>query len=129
MNINHACLVCLGSNKDGHFHLMSAQQALLMHFNEVHMGQIVVTRAEGNIKQADYLNQAARFRTKLCVEDVERILKQIEKKNGRTFNDKMKGSVPLDIDLLVYDDILLRPNDLEKAYVKLALESLSSKNS
>ena len=124
MNINHACLVCLGSNKEGDLHLMDAQQALTAYFHEVHMGKIVLTSAEGGVKQADYLNQAARFQTPKRIEEVEMILKQIEINNGRTPDDKQKGSVPLDIDLLMYDDVILRPNDLEKSYVKLALESL-----
>ena len=125
MNINHACLVCLGSNKEGNFHLENARQALISSFHEVQLGKVVVTKAEGNIVQPDYLNQAARFETDMSQENVEMLLKQIEKANGRTPDDKHRGSVSLDIDLLVFDDRVLRPNDLKKEYVKLALSSLS----
>ena len=124
MNINHACLVCLGSNKEGKFHLDNAQQALIRSFHEVQLGKVVVTKAEGTIVQSDYLNQAARFQTDMCREEVELLLKQIETDNGRTPEDKQRGSVPLDIDLLVFDENIIRPNDLKKEYVQLALSSL-----
>lgn len=128
MNNNHACLVCLGSNKEGKFHLVNAQHALTQLFHKVQMGNVVITKAEGNIPQPDYLNQAARFMTDLSPEKVEVLLKKIEKDNGRTCEDKRLGSVPLDIDLLMYDEKILRPADLNKEYVKSALLSLPKTN-
>lgn len=123
MHINHACLVCLGSNVEARFHLKNAQQALESLFDDVLCGDVVLTKAEGNIKQSDYLNQAIKFMTVLSVSEVKTVLKKLEKENGRTPEDKQKGCVPLDIDLIIYDGNVLRPNDLTKHYVKLALAS------
>ena len=120
----HVCLVCLGSNSDPLVHLKNAHLALLRLFDKVEMGISVLTKAEGDIKQHDYWNQAARFITPLSADEVIAFLKQIEKDNGRTSADKSKGCVPLDIDLLMYDDQILKPQDLEKSYVKQTIHNL-----
>lgn len=125
MNNNHTCLVCLGSNLEARFHLENAHAAFVRLFHEVRMGAIVKTVAEGDIIQPDYLNQAARFTTELGSEEVKTVLKSIEKENGRKPEDKQNGSVPLDIDLLIYDDKQLKPSDLSKTYVQLALQQLT----
>ena len=126
MNNKHKCLVCLGSNIDDIFHLKNAEYALIHSFQEVVMGTPVVTVAEGGMVQPDYRNQAARFVTDLDCESVIQILKQIERDNGRTADDKLVGRVPLDIDLLIYDDEIIKPCDLNKGYVQLAVQSLPS---
>ena len=124
MNNNHACIVCLGSNVDGEIHLQKAYKALERLFFGVKMGKILRTKAVGDIPQPNYLNQAARFTTNLTSEEVETLLKGIEKENGRKSGDKLKGLVSLDIDLLQYDDKILRPDDLLKDYVQLVLQGL-----
>ena len=124
MNNNHECLICLGSNKDADIHLKVAQNALMHLFQKVAFGNRVITKAEGPILQPDYVNLAARIVTSVSCDEVKKSLKQIEIDNGRTPEDKQMGSVPLDIDLLTYDSEVLRPEDLEKNYVKQALKSL-----
>ena len=125
MNNNHTCLVCLGSNSEARLHLENAHAAFVRLFHEVRLGAIVRTVAEGDIAQPDYLNQAATFITDLACNEVKALLKTIEKENGRKPEDKQNGSVPLDIDLLIYDDKQLKPSDLSKKYVQLALQQLT----
>ena len=103
MSNNNACLVCLGSNEEGEIHLTNARNALSRIFGQVDFGKPIVTKAEGTLVQPDYWNQAASFVTELSNEEVNAVLKRIEKENGRTPQDKLQGRVPLDIDLLVYD--------------------------
>lgn len=121
---NHACLVCLGSNKESEMHLQNAHWALLRLFRDVQFGKAVRTKAEGSIRQPDYLNQAARFKTDLPPHKVVSLLKEIEKENGRQSADKQQGLVPLDIDLLQYDSHVLRPADMAKDYVQRVLNEL-----
>ena len=52
------------------------------------------------------------------------LLKQIEKENGRLPEDKQQGIVKLDIDLLKYDDSILKPKDMEKDFVQAGLKEL-----
>ena len=52
--------------------------------------------------------------------EVRSLLKEIEQTNGRTPQSKEEGRIPLDIDLLTYDQQVLKPLDLKKEYVRRA---------
>ena len=58
------------------------------------------------------------------METVKGILKRIESDNGRTPDSRQTGIVTLDIDLLKFDNRTLKPEDMEKDYVRRALQSL-----
>ena len=66
----------------------------------------------------------ARFYTDADAEWVVKELKTIEREAGREHGDKKKEKVCLDIDLLVFDDRILRPEDLKREYVRKGLEEL-----
>ena len=121
MKIYHECLVCLGSNFESEKHMKNAQKTLSRLFPGIIFGKSIQTEAEGSIPQPAYLNQAARFQTELGPDAVTSLLKELERKNGRTSLSKEAGKVPLDIDLLKYDNRILKPADMEKSYVHEAI--------
>ena len=88
-------------------------------------GGIVETVPEKMENPQPFLNRAARFRTSLPMTEVRSILKQIEQTNGRTPESKKEGRIPLDIDLLSYDQQVLKPEDWQKEYVRLAFRHAS----
>lgn len=53
-----------------------------------------------------------------------KILKEIERFAGRQPGDKEEEKVCLDIDLLLYDNRILKPEDWEREYVQQSLSSL-----
>ena len=118
----HVCLLCLGSNRESERQLSTAIQELAQRFRIAKAGRPVHTPAEGSAAgTADYLNQAVLIETRLTADQLETVLKEIERAHGRTPQDKRKGSVPIDMDLLKYDDSVLRPDDWAKDYVQKAL--------
>lgn len=117
-------MVCMGSNVNGCFYLEKAREALKLQFLQTEFGEAIETEAEGNITQPNYWNQAARFTTPSDAQKVIEILKKIEKNNCRTENSKKEGKVTLDIDLLTFDEEVLKPADMHKSFVRKALESL-----
>ena len=123
MNL-HTCLLCLGSNLDGATRLSAARHALLSHFSDIRFSQEMVTEAIGIGFLSPFHNQVAHFTTRLYTEEVRAILKGIEQSQGRLPKDKANGIVKLDIDLLVYDDGVLKPKDLEREFVRIGLEEL-----
>ena len=125
MNL-HTCLLCLGSNLDGATRLSAARQALLSHFPDIRFSQEMVTEAIGTGFLSPFHNQVARLTTFLSAEEVRAILKGIEQVQGRLPEDKANGIVKLDIDLLVYDECVLKEKDLEREFVKIGLEELGS---
>lgn len=103
MNCSHECLICLGSNKDGVLRLKAAESLLDKLFPGIQWGRILTTIPEGTDFPALYSNRAARLHTTLTPEELQLCLKEVECRNGRRPEDKQRGIVVLDIDLLTYD--------------------------
>lgn len=123
---SHRCLVCLGSNHDPDTKLDAALEAIAEHFNILNIGKRIMTEPEGtDAHSKPYLNQAIIIESYANPDEIISIFKLIERQNGRTAESKSSGIVPLDIDLLVYDEQILKPADMEKAYVISAVSSLS----
>ena len=120
---HHSCLLCIGSNIDRSTHMEAARKALVSSFPKIRFSPAEDTDAIGNGYLSPFSNQLARIETSLSPEEVRSVLKQIEKENGRMPGDKPRGIVKLDIDLLVYDDTTLKPEDMEKEFVRQALKT------
>ncbi len=116
MNIHH-CLLCLGSNYEYLINLASARKALKLAFLDIRFGNEMITEAIGDQWLSPFGNQLAQFTTSLDIEDIRLILKQIEKNQGRLPEDKKQGIVKIDIDLLMYDDEVLKPEDMKREFV------------
>ena len=120
----HSCLLCIGSNMARHIHMENARKSLTEHFPNIRFGEEMETEAIGGNFLSPFSNQVATFSTSLSAEEVRCILKGIERDNGRTTEDKAQGIVKLDIDLLKYDTLVLKPADLEKDFVTAGMKSL-----
>ena len=120
----HSCLLCLGSNKDRRLRLEIARKALIRLFPDIRFSDEIETEAIGNGFLSPFSNQVALFHTSLYAEEIRSILKDLEQTNGRLPEDKTKGIVKLDIDLLKYDDLILKPKDMEKEYIQKGITQL-----
>lgn len=121
----HHCLICLGSNYEYGIRLEAARKALQQAFPDIRFGQEMETEAIGGNWLSPFGNQLAEFTSHLSADGIHLILKQIEKENGRCKEDKEKGIVQLDIDLLTYDEEILKPEDLKRDFVRRSLEEES----
>ena len=125
MNL-HTCLLCLGSNLDGAIRLSAARSVLRSHFPDIRFSEELVTEAIGSGFLSPFHNQVARFETPQDAESIRTLLKSIEQAQGRLPEDKAQGIVKLDIDLLMIDDQVLKPKDMEREFVKQGMEELIS---
>jgi 2-amino-4-hydroxy-6-hydroxymethyldihydropteridine diphosphokinase len=100
----------LGSNVgDREAHLGAAVEALREHGVEVEAASsIYETEPVGEIlDQPDFLNAAVRIRTEMEPEALLDLCKAIEVEQGRMLGAPQDGPRPLDIDLLLLDDLRL----------------------
>ena len=125
MNL-HTCLLCLGSNLDGAIRLSAARSALRSHFPDIRFSEELVTEAIGSGFLSPFHNQVACLETPQDAESIRTLLKSIEQVQGRLPEDKAQGIVKLDIDLLMIDDQVLKPKDMEREFVKQGMEELIS---
>lgn len=122
----HTCLICLGSNHCPAVNMNKAFKALTRLFHDIRWSPLIVSPAIGTDRPVPpYHNCVAIFTTTMSASAMKSIFKDIERACGRTPASKSTGLVPLDIDLLQYDDIILKPEDMQAPYVRKALENLS----
>lgn len=120
----HHCLLCMGSNTDRSAQLSVARKALCATFPDIHFGEMMETEAIGSGFHSPFSNQLARFSTTLSPDSVHDIFKELERRSGRIPEDKSLGVVKLDIDLLVFDNRVLKPEDMEREYIRRGISVL-----
>lgn len=124
-NLNRIIL-CLGSNLNKEKNIECAANLLRTHFVSIRFSVPVETEPLKCKSTATFLNQVALIDTTLDLTEVHRILKSIESQLGRTPEDKINGLIPIDIDLLQFNNQILKPEDLSRDYVINGIRSLRS---
>ena len=124
----HQCILCIGSNyRAAETYMGMAEMLLNQRFPSIRWGKTVKTLPEGTTCPTPYLNRAARLDTNWDADTLRHYFKSIEKACGRTSLSKQTGIIPLDIDLLMIDNTVLKFEDMQKHYVRQALEGLEEK--
>ena len=111
----HHCLLCMGSNTNRYAQLSVAREALRTTFPDIHFGEMMETEAVGSGFHSPFSNQLAKFSTTLSPDSVRDLFIP---------EDKAQGVVKLDIDLLVFDNKILKPEDMEREYIRRGMSVL-----
>lgn len=120
----HKCIICIGSNYNRKENLFFARQKLADLFPSIRFTSEQETQPLFFRSPALFSNQVAQFFSEVGEEMVRKELKAIEKSAGRRPEDKKEEIVCLDIDLLTFDDRVLKPEDLKREYIVKGLEEL-----
>ena len=120
----HHCLLCMGSNTNRFTQLSDARKVLSEAFPDIHFGELMETQAIGSGFHSPFSNQLARFTTTLSSESVHNLFKELERYSGRLPGDKAQGIVKLDIDLLTFDNKVLKPEDMKREYIRRGISLL-----
>ena len=103
----------LGSNQDAGRHLRQALAELRARFGELVVSPVYRTPAVG-FDGADFLNCAAIIRSDLDPVALDAWLHALEDAHGRRRDVPRFSDRPLDVDIVFYDDLVLRgPDNLE----------------
>ncbi|MBR0389957.1 MAG: 2-amino-4-hydroxy-6-hydroxymethyldihydropteridine diphosphokinase [Prevotella sp.] len=135
----HHIIISLASNINHEANLEAARTQLTQLLSEVHFTSAIYTEPVGNgqcsmFRSAlplgsskngqcpKYLNQLCKGTTALGMNLLNEVLKEIEKRLGRTHNED--GIVTVDLDLLEYDGERFHHRDWERNYVKDLINEL-----
>ena len=97
--------ISLGSNINKAHYIQCALIALKQHFEHIVHSSVFESEAVG-FAGNNFYNSVVGATTDMSLVDVCTLLKQIERDNGRTANDKKFSPRTLDLDLLFYDDVI-----------------------
>jgi len=98
--------ISLGTNINRDFYLRQGLSALQQAFGELILSSLFESEAVGFMGSSFY-NMVIGITTELSIEDVAKTLRDIEYANGRELNAKKFSPRTLDLDLLLYDDLVL----------------------
>ena len=119
----HHIIISLASNINHEANLEAARTQLTQLLSEVHFTSAIYTEPVGTVlRKEPYLNQLCKGTTALGMNLLNEVLKEIEKRLGRTHNED--GIVTVDLDLLEYDGERFHHRDWERIYVKDLINEL-----
>lgn len=122
--VMNEALISIGSNEDKEANLVLCRKLLHDYFTDITFSDTSITSPYGANYQNDFLNQLAIVNTEKQQEEVSKILKTLEKKMGRTPSDKKNGVVKIDIDLIIWNNEVIKPEDMPRSYIADLLPSL-----
>lgn len=123
----YPCTISLGSNSyDRESKIKEGIEILKGYLSNAQVSSIYETNAS-NGTDMPYLNAVIHGETSHAPDEIVGHLKHLEKEAGRTPELKREGIVPLDLDLIIYDNRILRPEDFQKHYFNKGYRQLLSK--
>jgi len=118
-------VLSLGSNQNREQNMDRAVELLIHAFDSILFSERIETKPYGSLTNSSpFYNQVAIAYTPLAIDDLVFYLKSIEKKIGRTPEDKPRGLIPIDIDLIQWNETILKPEDLQREYIQTALQAI-----
>lgn len=104
--------ISIGSNIEAEQHLRKAIADLQTHYGELHLSSVYESESVG-FHGDNFLNMVVGLDTDDDVHSVVQTLRQIEDRHGRVRTGPRFSARTLDLDLLLYDDLVLKENGLE----------------
>lgn len=122
----HYILLALGSNVAAELHIEQAKARLSAVFPQLQFSRSLITPAIG-IVSPPFTNCLAEGYCSVPLEGVLVTLKDIEAQMGSVSEERKKGIMKIDIDLLQFDDTKRKADDWSRDYIQLLLKELSCK--
>jgi 2-amino-4-hydroxy-6-hydroxymethyldihydropteridine diphosphokinase len=118
----HEVIISLASNENQEANLAKAREQLTQLLTEVKFTSAIWTEPINSIRKEPYLNQLCKGTTAFGSGLLGELLKETERRLGRTHNED--GIVSLDLDLLQYDEQQYHLRDWSRDYVKNLIDEL-----
>lgn len=122
----HYILLALGSNVAAELHIEQAKARLSAVFPQLRFSRSLITPAIG-IVSPPFINCLAEGYCSVPLEGVLVTLKDIEAQMGSVSEERKKGIVKIDIDLLQFDNTKRKADDWSRDYIQLLINELSCK--
>ncbi|WP_233267279.1 2-amino-4-hydroxy-6-hydroxymethyldihydropteridine diphosphokinase [Paraglaciecola sp. L3A3] len=127
----HEIYISVGSNLDKEKHTRAGLQGMYQAFGPLQLSSVYESESVG-FTGNNFYNLVVKAHTSLPVEQVCKILKQIEQDNKRQRNEQKFAPRTLDLDLLLYDELVMqspvelpRPEILYNAFVLKPLAEIA----
>ena len=117
-------VISIGSNERRRENMLLARRRLADYFADSCFSKEEETEPLFFHRPDKFVNQVACFHSAWDKEKLSACLKGIEREAGRRPEDKMDEIVRLDIDVLACDDVVYKPEDMKRDYIKRGLREI-----
>lgn len=76
----------------------------------------------------DYYNAVVKGKTSIDSNALDNLCKEYEVSHGRTPESRRVGDVPIDIDIVVYDNEIVRPNDFRRDFFQIGYRQIHAES-
>lgn len=118
-------IVGIGSNVvDARVRVEQCCKLLTSMVEEAKFSFVYETEAVGTLPQPNYHNCVGVISTTRPFEEMKQALKDMEREAGRLPEHKAEGKVIIDIDIVVWNNEVIKPTDLTRTYMTIGMEEL-----
>lgn len=123
--MKNKAIISIGSNEHRTANVKKIMEVLTEHFPSIRFSTPQLTEPVDMPEDAKaFLNLIALFETDLEREALEAELKRFEVKLGRDHDDDEDGIIPMDLDIIEWNDEVYKPRDMVRPYVVAGLDEL-----
>lgn len=123
--MTNKAIISIGSNSDRTANIRMAMERLQKEYPDARFSTPEITEPIDLPEGANpFLNLIAVVHTNHTQDEFVASLKKLEHKLGRDKDDEEEGIIAIDIDLIEWNDEVLKPHDLMRPYVVVGLEEL-----
>ena len=120
----NTAMIMLGSNINPRTNMQLTVSRLVTYFDIIRESLPVITEPYGNQFSSDFHNVALKLRTIKTQEDTTAIFKSIEIEMGRKRDSKLTGLIPMDIDLIFWNNNLVHKDYNRYEYVRNCINEI-----
>lgn len=124
---DNSCTIGLGSNSPDRDKLIKTAISSLEQYLASSQVSSIYECPASNGKDAPYLNAVIHGMTPHTQEELVAHLKRLEVDAGRTDQLREQGVVPMDLDLVIWNFRIIRPEDFQRIYFNIGYRELLSK--
>ena len=114
----NSVIVELGSNIDPHKNIEKAREILRTTYTVIAESRFQDTKPVGDIRQANFINGAVLIETNLNSQQFKDSLTEIESNMGRKRSSVRFAPRVIDLDIVVWNDVIKDPNFYGRDYLK-----------
>ncbi|MBB3185937.1 2-amino-4-hydroxy-6-hydroxymethyldihydropteridine diphosphokinase [Microbacter margulisiae] len=120
-------IISISSNHEPLQHIETVKALLIKAFKEVCFSAFEQTEAIGSHYQSPFYNGAGRFTSDFPLASVSALLKKLELQTGRLPAMKAMGIVPIDLDIIIFNNTIIHRDYDRFPFVRKAIDQLREK--
>lgn len=117
-------IIMLGSNSSAEINIKLAIKKLSSHFKITKESSEITSKPFGNQYIFDFHNKAIKLLSDETQKETVSVLKSIETEMGRTPDSKQSGIIPIDIDLIFWNENLVHSDYDRFEFVKKCVDEI-----